>query len=58
MLKSAMFVLDNKTLEDIVVARHDRLVKKLNQPGSLVMRSLIMCGLKDMEIFKKPGLSI
>lgn len=43
-------------LEDSVVARIDRLAKKLNQPRSLVMRNLIMGGLRDMEILQKAGI--
>jgi len=43
-------------LEDSVVARIDKLAKKLNQPRSLVMRNLIMGGLKDMEILHKTGI--
>ncbi len=43
-------------LEDSVIARIDKLAKKLNQPRSLVMRNLIMGGLKDMEILQKNGI--
>jgi hypothetical protein len=43
-------------LEDSVIARIDKLAEKLNQPRSLVMRNLIMGGLKDMEILQKTGI--
>ena len=43
-------------LEYQVIARIDKLAKKLNQPRSLVMRNLIMGGLKDMEILQKTGI--
>jgi len=43
-------------LEDQVVARIDKLAKKLNQPRSLVMRNLILGGLKDMELFQSTGI--
>jgi len=43
-------------LEDNVVERIDKLAKKLNQPRSLVMRNLILGGLKDMEFFQSTGI--
>jgi hypothetical protein len=43
-------------LEDQVVARIDELAKKLNQPRSLVMRNLVLGGLKDMEFLQKTGI--
>jgi hypothetical protein len=43
-------------LEDQVVARIDKLAKKLNQPRSLVMRNLVLGGLKDMEFLHKTGI--
>ena len=43
-------------LEDQVVGRIDKLAKKLNQPRSLVMRNLVLGGLKDMEFLHKTGI--
>lgn len=43
-------------LEDDVMARIDKLAKKLNQPRSLVMRNLMLGGLKDMEFFQSTGI--
>ena len=42
-------------LEEQVIARIDKLAKKLNQPRSLVMRNLVLGGLKDMEFLHKTG---
>jgi len=42
-------------LEEQVIVRIDRLAKKLNQPRSLVMRNLVLGGLKDMEFLHKTG---
>jgi predicted DNA-binding protein len=43
-------------LEDNVVERIDKLAKRLNQPRSLVMRNLVLGGLKDMEFLHKTGI--
>jgi predicted DNA-binding protein len=43
-------------LEDQVIARINKLVKKLNQPRSLVMRNLVLGGLKELEFFPQAGI--
>lgn len=43
-------------LEDDVVLRIDKMAKKLNQPKSLMMRNLILCGLKEMEFLPQAGI--
>ena len=43
-------------LEDQVIARINKLAKRLNQPRSLVMRNLIMGGLKELELLSQAGI--
>jgi predicted DNA-binding protein len=43
-------------LEDNVVERIYKLAKRLNQPRSLIMRNLVLGGLKDMEFLHKTGI--
>jgi len=43
-------------LEDQVIERINKLAKRLNQPRSLVMRNLIMGGLKELELLPQAGI--